>query len=213
MAKRPKKRAATRYNQDAIDLARSLYCKYGGKNLDAVQRDMRKAGYPSWTKQTLFDKGREGTANYRMGWIAKYGFDRSLELYNEKLVEQVNDDEQDLYIGIKKVRKELQSKVVAGNATKDELYQYRDFCKLEIDARRNLDLSRDNLETFAAGYEKILSWSTDIDKKLAALLVRHNERFIELAQAHYGQTETFDDRTEPGQDESGGREDEDPRRR
>lgn len=212
MARTKKKKDATRYNQDAIDLARSLYCKYGGKNLDAVQREMRKAGYPKWTKQTLFDKGREETPNYRMGWITKYGFDRSLELYNEKLVEQVNDDEQDLYIGIKKVRKELQKKVVSGEANKDELYQYRDFCKLEIDARRNLDLSRDNLETFAASYEKILTWSADIDKKLAALLVKHNERFIELAQGHYGQTETVDDRAEPGPDEGGGGADADPRR-
>jgi hypothetical protein len=156
MAKKPtKKNGATRYNQEAIDLARSLYCKYGGKNLDAVQRDMRKAGYPKWTKQTLFDKGREDTPNYRMGWITKYGFDNSLKLHLEKLVESVNDDEQGLYIGIKTARKELEKKVVGKNPTKDELYQYRDFCKLEIEARKALDLSRDNLETFVSGYEKL----------------------------------------------------------
>jgi hypothetical protein len=162
MARQKKKPVTRRYNQEAIELARSLYCKFGGKNLDAVQREMRKAGYPNWTKQTLFDKGRENTPNYREGWVTKYGFDNSLKLYTEKLVESVNDDEQDLYMGIKNVRKELQKKVV-GNATKDEIYQYRDFCKLEIEARRNLDLSRDNLETFVAGYEKILGWLGEID--------------------------------------------------
>jgi hypothetical protein len=112
MAAKPKKKKnGTRYNQEAIELARSLYCKYGGKNLDAVQREMRKAGYPSWNKKTLFDKGREDTPHYRMGWITKYGFDNSLRMHLEKLVESVNDDEQDLYIGIKATRKELQKKI------------------------------------------------------------------------------------------------------
>ena len=204
MARRPKKKVvAKRYNQDAIDLARSLYCKYGGKNTDAVQREMRKAGYPNWTKQTLFDKGRENTPNYRMGWVTKYGFDRSLELYNEKLVEQVNDDEQDLYIGIKKVRKELQQKVVAKTATKDEFYQYRDFCKLEIEARKNLDLSRDNLETFVSGFEKMVGWLTEIDPKAAKGLIRNGDKLAELAQAHYGKTEEIDAGTSDREDAGG----------
>jgi hypothetical protein len=57
MAAKPKKKKnGTRYNQDAIELARSLYCKYGGKNLDAVQREMRKAGYPGWLKRTCSTK-------------------------------------------------------------------------------------------------------------------------------------------------------------
>jgi hypothetical protein len=119
MAAKPKKKKnGTRYNQDAIELARSLYCKYGGKNLDAVQREMRKAGYPGWLKTYLFDKGRDGTAHYRMGWITKYGFDNSLRMHLEKLVESVNDDEQDLYVGIKATRKELQKKITGKAATK-----------------------------------------------------------------------------------------------
>jgi hypothetical protein len=213
MAAKPKKKKdATRYNQDAIELARKLYCKYGGQNLEAVEREMRKAGYPGWRKGYLFDKGREGTTYYREGWITKHGFENSLRLYTVKLVESVNDDEQDLYIGIKNTRKILADRIAGGKGTKDDLYAYRDFCKLEIEARRNLDLSRDNLETFAASYEKILTWSTDIDKKLASLLVKHNERFMELAAAHYGQKETVDDRTEPGEDEGGSGTDADPGR-
>lgn len=204
MAGKPKKKKdATRYNQDAIDLARSLYCRYGGKNLDAVQREMRKAGYVSWLKGYLFDKGREGTIHYREGWIAKYGFDGSLELYTQKLVESVNDDEQDLYLGIRTVRKELQKKVASGKATKDELYQYRDFAKLEIEARRNLDLSRDNLETFVAGYEKMLSWLREIDPAAAKMLVKNGDKLAELAAAHYGKTEADDVGTGDREDESG----------
>jgi hypothetical protein len=201
MAAKPKKKKnGTRYNQDAIELARSLYCKYGGKNLDAVQREMRKAGYPGWLKTYLFDKGRDGTAHYRMGWITKYGFDNSLRMHLEKLVESVNDDEQDLYVGIKATRKELQKKITGKAATKDELYQYRDFCKLEIEARKNLDLSRDNLETFVSGYEKLTDWAPPDLKKL---LVKYGEKLVEMAQAHYGKSEEVDDGASPGEDEGG----------
>jgi hypothetical protein len=115
----------------------------------------------------------------------------------------VNDDEQDLYIGIKTTRKDLQKKITGKNATKDELYQYRDFCKLEIEARRNLDLSRDNLETFVSGYEKLLNWLSEIDPEGGKAARRKRRKIDELAQAHYGKTEEIDAGTSDRADESG----------
>jgi hypothetical protein len=187
------------YSQEAIDLCRSLYCKYGGKNFDAIEREMQKV-YPGWHRNNLVDKsGKRPT----LGWITKYGFDNSLKLHLQKLTESVNDDEQDLYLGIRTVRKELQKAVISGVATKDELYQYRDFCKLEIEARKNLDLSRDNLETFVSGYEKLLIWLGEIDQAAAKLLVKHGEKLAEMAQAHYGKAETDDTRASDREDEGG----------
>jgi hypothetical protein len=177
-----------KYDQEAIEKARGLYCKYGGQNYDAIEREMRKQ-YPGWRKTNLmYRKERDGRE--KLGWVEEYGFEKSLKLHMQKLTEAVNDDEQDLYLGIKAVRKELQVKVQAGQATKDELYQYRDFCKLEIEARKNLDLSRDNLETFVAGYEKLLIWLGDLDPAAAKALVKHGDKLAEMAQVHYGTTET-----------------------
>lgn len=191
---------AKRYDQEAIELARKLYCKYGGRNHEAIEAEMQKV-YPGWGKANLHSRGKGD--NERLGWIEKYGFDNSLKLHLQKLTESVNDDEQDLYLGIKAVRKRLQSAVASGEATRDELYQYRDFSKLEIEARKNLDLSRDNLETFVAGYEKLLTWSADIDKELAKLLVKHGPRFAELAEAHYGKTQAEFDGASNREDEGG----------
>lgn len=190
------------YGQEAIDLCRSLYCKYGGKNFDAIQAEMRKAGWAGWQKANLSDRGKGGA---RMGWITKYGFENSLKLHLQKLTESVNDDEQDLYIGIRTVRKAMQNKVVGKSASKDDIYQYRDFCKLEIEARRNLDLSRDNLETFVAGYEKQMQWLAVIDPSGKAVkeLLKHGEKLTEMAQAHYGKSEENSDRASPGEDEGG----------
>ncbi|MEO8649815.1 MAG: hypothetical protein ABI539_11675 [Acidobacteriota bacterium] len=188
------------YDQDAVELCRKLYCKYGGRNHLLIEREMKKV-YPSWRSGNLYDKGK-GT-NARMGWITRFGFDNSLRMHLEKLTAAVNDDEQDLYIGIRTARKSMQVKVIGKNASKDDIYQYRDFCKLEIEARRNLDLSRDNLETFVSGYEKLLVWLGELDPQAAKVLVRHGDRLAELAQAHYGKTETEFDGAIDREDESG----------
>lgn len=192
------------YAPEAVEHCRSLYLKYGGKNHDAIQREMRKAGWPLWSKVNLHDRGIYGGKSWREGWIDKYGFERSLKLATERMVEKVNDDEQGLYIDIKAVRKRLGNKALAGDADKDELAKYRDFCKLEIEARRNLDLSRDNLETFVSGYEKLLIWAPDVDVGLAKLLAKHGDRFAELAAAHYGKPEEIDDGAIDREDEGGG---------
>ncbi|MCW5959279.1 MAG: hypothetical protein KIS76_03900 [Pyrinomonadaceae bacterium] len=183
------------YGQEAIEKCRALYCRFGGKNFDAIEREMRKE-YPGWRKQNLID--RRG----RLGWIANYGFQNSLKIHLQKLTESVNDDEQDLYISIREMRKASQLKAMGKNATRDEVYQYRDFCKLEIEARRNLDLSRDNFETFVSGYEKLLGWLSELDAEAAAALVKHGEKLAELAEAHYGKEETGGG-AKPGTDEGG----------
>ncbi len=197
----------SQYKQDAIDHCIALYCKYGGKSHDLIERGMQQAGWTGWRKAYLYDKGKivdgKPNRNYREGWISKYGFDNFLAAHTEKLVERVNDDEQSLYIDIKAVRKRLGQKALSGDADKDDLAKYRDYCKLEIEARRNLDLSRDNFETFVLCYEKLVIWAPDIDPNLAKLLAKNGDRIAELAQAHYGKENEIDNGAEPGTDESG----------
>ena len=189
------------YQQEAIETARELYCRHGGKNHDLIEQGMKKAGYVGWKRKNLYDTG--SGKNARLGWITKHGFERSLEIYVEKLTTKVMSDEQSLYVGIKRVRETLERAVHSGEATKDEVYQYRDFCKLEIDARKNLDLSRDNLETFVAGFEKLTVWLGEIDPKTAAGLVKNGERLAEMAEAHYGKADEVNDGAIDREDEGG----------
>ncbi len=193
---------AKTYDKKAIELCRLFYHQRGGTHHELIEADMRKAGYVNWQKANLPDRGKNGE---RMGWISKHGFERSLEIYNQGLKANVLSAEQDLYVGIRNCRQTLQKIVEAGKCTKDELYQYRDFCKLEIEARKNLDLSRDNLETFVAGYEKQMEWLAVIDPSGKAVkeLVKHGEKLVEMAQAHYGKSEEVSDGAGPGEDESG----------
>lgn len=188
------------YDQEVIEECRKLYCKYGGRNHDAIEREMQ-VHWPGWKKQNLIDRGKG--KDQRLGWITKYGFDNSLKLWIEKQVESVNDDEQDLYLAIKAKRKDLQGKAMGRNATDADVKHFRDFAKLEIEARRNLDLSRDNFETFVASYEKTIGWLAQIDPAAAKLLVKNGEKLSEMAAAHYGKQEENDGGAGAGEDESG----------
>lgn len=192
MKKLDKETMARTYSQEAIELCRGLYCKYGGKNHEAIEREMQKV-YPGWRRTNLVDRNKAKDRLPQIGWINRYGFDRSLKLHIEKLTENVNDDEQGLYVGIKRVRQTLEKAVHSGEATKDGVYQYRDFCKLEIEARKNLNLTRDNLDTFVAGFEKLLIWLGELDPQAAKMLAKHGDKLAELAAAHYGkETEEFE---------------------
>lgn len=178
------------YPPEAWKLCRDLYCKYGGINHDLIERDMRRAGYVGWQKSILYDKGKD--KNARMGWISRHGFERSLDKYTQKLVEQVNTDEQELYLDVRTRRKELSELVRGKDATKDDKYLHRDYCKLEIEARKALDLSQDNFETYVSGFEKTLSWLAEIDPQAAKVVIKHTDKLTDMAKAHYGKTETDD---------------------
>ena len=179
------------YGQEAIDLCRSLYCKYGGKNHDAIQVEMRKAGYAGWQKSNLNDRGK---GNARMGWITKYGFEESLKLHLQLQMVAINDDDQALYLEVKSVRETL-AKIVSGkNATKDDRYLHRDYVKLQIEVKKSLEIGGANFETFAADWELILEWLAVIDPSGQAVkvLVKYSEALTERAQIHYGESEKID---------------------
>lgn len=177
------------YNQEAVELARKLYCKYGGKNYDAIQKEMRLAGYVGWQKSTLFNRGKDENKTYRVGWIEKFGFENSLQEFVKTQVFAVTDDVQKLYLGIKAVRENLQTKATGKEATRDDFYAFRDFAKLEMDARAKLDLAKDNYESFATCFEKMLAWLPDIDEKAALAFLSGDtaERVLERARIEYGE--------------------------
>lgn len=191
------------YPPEAIETCRRLYCKYGGKNHEAIEREMRAAGYARWNKLNLHNRGKEGTRGERMGWIERYGFDNSLRLHIEMRMAAVNNDEQDLYLGIKTIRKVLQVESLGKKASKETRREFREYAKIEIEARRNLDLSKDNFETFGACFENLVIWLGKIDPEAARRLVKNGDKLIEMARVHYGETETEDERADSLEDEGG----------
>lgn len=180
-----------RYPQKAVEKARELYCKFGGKNFDQIELEMRKT-YPEWREQNLHSRGKG--KNARLGWIIEYNFEKSLEEYLKTQPSALTDDVQNLYLGIKKVRESLQEKVIDGKGTRDDIYAFRDYANLEMKARDKLDLEKDNFETFVVIFEKLLAWLPDIDEAAAKAFLSGDvaERILEKARIEYGESEEIE---------------------
>lgn len=185
-----------REDPEAIEKCRQLYHKYGGKNFDAIQSEMRKAGYPGWSKARLTNKGRDPKSpHWREGWVSKFGFDKTLELHQRVSTMAVLNDSQEIYLQIQTVRKIYDAKVIAPGHDKDEFYRWRDAVTLELKAKEQLDLGRANFETLADGWEKILGWLQELvedhkfPKTALTALVHVGEEILNRARAIYGESE------------------------
>jgi hypothetical protein len=185
---------AKTYDDDAIELCRSLYHKYGGQNHDAIQLGMRKAGYAGWQKANLHDRGTSDRSKSaeRMGWITKYGFDATLKVHTQLLIESVQNDDQRDYLKLQQICSRLETKALKADATRDDLYIYRDFFRLKLEMKTKLEVRRDNFETFVDCYDLISEWLAEIDPAAAKMMVKNGEKLAERAQAHYGKTEAVD---------------------
>lgn len=181
------------YEQTAIETCRKLYCKFGGKNADAIEQAMRAAGYVGWKAQNLWNRGKG--RNERVGWVERYGFDKSLSEYLKIQIEGVTDDVQKLYLEIKSARESVGAKVKSGTASSQEITAHVNYCRLEMDARTRLDLQKDSYEAFVAVFEKFLMWLPDISESAAVALLSGDaaERLLARARAEYGEQEIKSD--------------------
>lgn len=150
---------------------------------------MRKAGYPKWSKQLLYDKGEEGK-DARLGWISKYGFEKSLQLHLDTQINSIQSDDERRYKAIVQLADKYQEIALQGGEEGEKAISF--FLKLtdlQIDLRSKLDLSASNFEGFVESFERITIWAKEIDTELAKLFYKRKDAFIEKAAAHYGKTD------------------------
>jgi hypothetical protein len=179
---------AKSYSPEAVETARKLYCENGG-NPQRIQEGMRKAGYANWNKQLLLDKGTSGP-NARLGWITKFGFEKSLQLHLETKIGAVQNDDERRYKAVVQLADKYQGLALQGDDKAVGL-----FIKLtdqQIELRNKLDLQHSTLETFVEAFERMTVWAKDIDQDLAKLFFKRKDEFIERALVHYGEQEETD---------------------
>lgn len=177
---------ADRYGPDAVEKARKLYVKYGGGNFAAIEKEMRK-DYPNWSLQNLSDRGKGKDA--RLGWITKFGFDKSLEIdANNRIASVENDDERRYKAVVTLADRYQELALEGGEAGEKAVDKFIKLTQQQIELRNKLDLSSANFETFVEDFEMIVKWATDIDKELAKLFFRRKDEFIEKARNHFGES-------------------------
>lgn len=174
------------YNEEAVAICRKFFCQFGG-NPSQIEKEMRKAGYANWQKQLLYDKGTEGK-NARLGWISKFGFEKSLQLHLQTQISSVENDDERRYRAVVQLADHYQELALQDGEQKEKAVNM--FIKLtdqQIELRNKLDLSQSNFETFVEAWELITAWAKEIDPELAKLFYKKKDAFIEFATRHYGE--------------------------
>lgn len=173
----------TVYGPEAVETCRRYYIQFGG-NPDQIQKAMRR-DYPSWGKQNLFDKGKgKGDTNARLGWIARYGFEKSMSLHQQTQISSIESDDERRYRAVVTLADHYQELALQGDdKAVDKFIKLTD---QQISLRTKLDLSSSNFESFVEAFEQIVKWAKELDTDLAKLFYKRKDEFIERAGTHYG---------------------------
>lgn len=178
----------TRYSNEAVQRCQELYLLHNGGNYDRIELEMRKE-WPGWSKGNLYNKGTG--KNLRPGWVTLYGWKDLLKLKASTSSEGAATSAELLFLEIETARRRLskQLQALGAEADKDLVYQYRDFCKLSIDALARLEAARDNLAGFAKFWKDLLSWLPGISEKAQRELLKVSEPVIERARLEYASSD------------------------
>lgn len=169
------------YSADAIDYCKRLWLRSHGRNVQLIEKKMHAAGWTRWRAKVLYGSD---------GWIAKYGFREALEDYLKQAATPTLDSAQELVREIDSIRKGLAREIEtqgAAKTDKERLQLHRDYCNLSISALTKVEAARDSLSGWVGFFERLLEWAPDIDVKLARLIVKNSDAFIERAEQEFGE--------------------------
>lgn len=187
MPTEPHKRGTT-YQTEAIEQCRRLYLKHGGQQHSRIEQEMRKV-WIGWRKENLYNRGKG--ENARLGWIEKYGFERSLEIHLAQKPTAALNTAQKLVSEIEEIRIKLDREVKTKGITAVDiklLYLHRDYSKLSIEALTKVEAARDTLGGFVSFWERFIDWMTDIDAKTARALLKNEDLIIDRAEKEFEET-------------------------
>jgi hypothetical protein len=162
-----------RYDSKAIDDCFQLYLQHNGGNAEAIQKGMRDAGYPNWSKSNISK------------WAKEYNWKDALKLHIAMSAEGTATSAELLFLEIEKVRRRLANELQrkGSKADRDLIYQHRDYCKLSIDALARLEAARDNYAGFAKIWRDLME--APIPEAALRVLTKHTEEIIAWAREKY----------------------------
>lgn len=170
------------YPNEAVEHCKRLYLKYSGQSHDRIQSEMRRAGWPNWSKQNLYSRGD------KVGWIEKYGWEKALKIHLDAQAERSRTSSEQALHEIEKIRQALYAEIEGANfrAGRDLVYQHLAYTKQYFTALAALKGEARSFDDFVAMWERLLDWLPDLSPKAVAELLKVSEQVLERAVAEYG---------------------------
>jgi hypothetical protein len=171
---------ASSYPNEAVELARSLYLKYGGRNFEAIEAEMRRAGYHNWSRQNL---SRSDDKN----WVRRYGFERSLELHIQNAAMRRAESQGEKQLRqLAGVRDRLYAEIEVGKFDAKTLDTFRGTCAQITHMLARLTAGTNSLEAFVGAWEVLLEVLGDVEPQLIGELLKRDQAIFEKVRVKFG---------------------------
>lgn len=173
---------------EQLEDAFALYLKYNGERFDLIEKEMRGRGWTRFQKQQFFDRGRG--ANFREGWISKYGWKKSLEIKVATAGQTAVTSAESLLFEVETVRKKLYQRLVEKDVNdRDLVYQHDKYVSRTTEILDKLERARDNYGNFTFFLKHLLAAAPLISPELATALCLAEDGLLEWAEREFATDE------------------------
>jgi len=167
--------------KDALD----LYLQYNGQNLPAIEKEMRKRGYPKFNAQRI--RKSDGAGGFT-GWETDFGWKKALEthLANKNKIAMTSAD--GLHHEVESIRKALFEEIQTEKITEKNVWrvwEHKKYAEQTAKILSQLKGAGDNFANFVTALTHLLEAATEISPALAKELCDAQEALMEWAEGKF----------------------------
>lgn len=179
-----------RLNEEMVKDAFALYLKNAGERFDLIEQEMHRLGWTSFKQSMLLDrKDKSAAGGMREGLISRGRWDHALKKHLAELVTSsvAATSAEKLLIECEHIRDAAfeEIKVAGVKATKDLIWQHKQYADLSIKILDKLEAARDNYANFVFFLKHLLTSAATISPALAKELCDAEEPLLEWAESQF----------------------------
>lgn len=169
---------------ECINDAYELYLKYNGERFDLIEREMRLKGWFAFDRQCLTNRGIG--KNFREGWIERYGWRKTLEIYLATKARTILTSGEKLLAEVEIIREKLFDRIEThGVDNRDLVWQHDKYAQRSAEILAQIEKARNPLRDFDAFMRFLITSSVSISPNLARELVNAEEAIIRRAKNEF----------------------------
>ncbi len=171
-------------NPECIEDAFTLYLKYNGERFDLIEREMRLKGWIGFDKQCLSNRGIG--ENFREGWIDRFGWKTTLEIYLTAKNKTLLTSGEKLLAEVETIREQIYQRLQThGVDNRDLVWQHDKYSQRSAEILAQIESSKDISRDFAEFLKLLLNISLKISPTLARELCNAEDAIIKHAKDEF----------------------------
>lgn len=166
---------------ECINDAYELYLKYNGERFDLIEKEMRLKGWFTFDRQCLTNRGKN--EHFREGWIERYGWRKSLEIYLATKARTILTSGEKLLLEVETIREKLYDRIEThGVDNRDLVWQHDKYSQRSAEILAQIENAKDDSRDFAKFLNLLINISVKVSPVLARELCNSEDAIIKHAK-------------------------------